>query len=84
MGIIVLVLYVYSLILLTRVIFGYFQVREGTLAAQVYDILYTITEPVLAPIRSLIGPVGVGSTAFDFSPIIVFIVIQVLIRLLAP
>ncbi len=43
------------------------------------DLLYQITEPVLAPIRSLISRSSFGKNMmFDFSPIIAFILIGIL------
>jgi YggT family protein len=40
------------------------------------DLLYQVTEPVLAPIRNLIqrSPFG-ANTMFDFSPIVAFLLI---------
>jgi YggT family protein len=40
--------------------------------------VYAVTEPVLRPIRGLLPPVRMGAMAFDLSPIIVFVIIQVL------
>lgn len=43
-------------------------------------ILFTVTEPVLAPIRNLLGGGGMGG--FDLSPIIAILLIQVIAQAL--
>jgi YggT family protein len=43
-------------------------------------ILFTVTEPVLAPIRNLLGGGGIGG--FDLSPIIAILIIQVIAQAL--
>ena len=43
-------------------------------------ILFTVTEPVLAPIRNLLGGGGIGG--FDLSPIIAILIIQVIAQVL--
>lgn len=44
----------------------------------VVDWLYRVTEPVLAPARRIIPPIGM----LDISPIVVFILLDVVRRLL--
>jgi YggT family protein len=46
------------------------------------SVLYTITEPVLAPVRSLLPPVRLGGIGLDLSVTIVFILILVVLGLL--
>jgi YggT family protein len=41
-------------------------------------MLFRVTEPVLAPIRNLLPPVRMGGMGLDLSPLIVFLVIEVL------
>lgn len=82
MGFVLFLLQVYLLILLARSIFSYFPVSEGTPAAKVYDVIYALTEPVLAPVRSLIGPVELGGMAIDLAPLVVMVAIIVLSRVL--
>jgi YggT family protein len=45
------------------------------------QVLIQVTEPVLAPIRNLMGGGGIGG--FDLSPIIAILLIQVIARVLA-
>lgn len=70
------VLTVFQLILLARVLLSWFPNidRSNPLIRLVFDI----TEPILRPIRDLM-PRGM---MLDFSPLIVFLVISVLMRLL--
>ena len=49
---------VYWLIVLARVLLSWFPVRPGTPIASAYVVLRDLTEPVLAPLRRVIPPVG--------------------------
>lgn len=60
----------YSFILLARVLIGWFQVDPYNPLVQT---LYALTEPLLSPIRRILPPAG----PFDFSPIVAFILLQV-------
>jgi len=70
---------VYSLILLARVLASWFQVDSYNPLMQ---LLYRLTEPVLAPIRRFLPPAG----AIDFSPVVAFVLIivakQIVLRVL--
>ena len=70
-------LYVFALF--GRIILSWFPISSGSPMATIYSFLYTITEPVLGPVRRMIPPIGGGGMAFDLSPIIVLVVIQVVI-----
>ncbi len=63
----------YLIALFIRVILSWFPITPGTFMAQAYDVLYTITEPLLGPIRRMIPPLG----AIDISPIVAIIVVRV-------
>jgi YggT family protein len=43
-----------------------------------HDIIFRLTEPLLAPVRNILPPMG----GFDFSPMIVLIAVDILRRLL--
>lgn len=45
-------------------------------------ILNLVTEPILSPIRSMLSKTGLNKTMFDFSPIVAFILIGILIYLI--
>lgn len=68
---------VYTYILLARIIMSW--VPQGNMRGNVVvDWLYRVTEPVLAPARRIIPPIGM----LDISPIVVFILLDVVRRLL--
>lgn len=43
-----------------------------------YDALSRVVEPLLAPIRRVLGPVRIGNAALDLSPIVLILVIGIL------
>jgi YggT family protein len=63
----------YLLVLVARAITSFFPVTPGTAFAQIVDVLYKLTEPVLGPLRRVIPPLGM----FDLSFLVVVIAIQV-------
>ena len=70
-------LYLYTLVILARIIMSWVRITPGTPVASIYSVLFSITEPVLGPIRRMIPPVRMGMGAIDVSPIIVLVVIQI-------
>jgi YggT family protein len=72
-------LQLYLVALFGRIILSWFPISPGGAMASIYRFLYTITEPVLGPVRRVIPPIGGGGMAFDLSPIIVLIVLQVIL-----
>ena len=78
MGIFCSLLNLYLILLFARIILSWFPVNPGGALAQIFSFLYTITEPVLGPIRRAIPPIGMGGMGFDLSPIIVIVGVRVL------
>jgi len=79
LGVIGLLVNMYFFALLAMIILSW--VAPGSRHPAVY-ILYQITEPIMAPLRKLLPPMG----GLDFSPILVFIlinVVQIVLRHLA-
>jgi YggT family protein len=68
----------YLIVMFARIILSWFPVNPGSGLASVYGFLYSITEPVLGPIRRVIPPVGMGGMGLDLSPLIVFFGISIL------
>jgi YggT family protein len=68
----------YLIIMFARIIMSWFPISPGSGLASVYSFLYTLTEPVLAPIRRVIPPLGMGGMGLDLSPLVVFFGITIL------
>jgi YggT family protein len=77
-GLLSTLLFVYELILIARLLSTWFPPPTSGPMRTVYNLLVDVTEPVLRPVRRLIPPVRLGMMALDLSPILVFIVIQVI------
>ena len=73
MGIPCAAITIYIVILLLRAVFSWFPPPSGG-AATVYRILLDLTEPVLAPLRRVIPPIGM----FDLSFTVLFIFLFIL------
>lgn len=69
---------VYFVVMIARILLSWFPMQPGSPLASIHRLLYDLTEPVLAPVRGLIPPVGGGGMAFDLSPIVVFVGLQIL------
>lgn len=80
MNIICLLINLYVIALFARIVLSWFPISPGSPMAPVFSVLYSITEPVLAPIRRVLPPVGMGGMGLDLSPIIVSFAISLLIR----
>jgi len=61
-----------------RIILSWFPAAPGGFLAALNGALFTITEPVLGPLRRAIPPLRVGMAGIDLSPMIVLIGIQLL------
>ena len=79
MNLVVQLVNLYIIAIIGRIILSYFPLQPGGVIAQIFNVLYTITEPVLGPVRRVIPPIGGGGMAFDLSPIIVLIVLQIVL-----
>ena len=69
----------YFIALIGRILLSWFPISPESPLATIFSILYTITEPVLGPIRRLLPPIGMGGMGLDLSPIIVFIGLQLVL-----
>lgn len=67
--------YLYSLVLLARVLSSWIPGLDPRTPA--VQLLVTLTEPVLAPLRRALPPVG----GLDLSPVVAFVPLEVVRRL---
>ncbi len=70
----------YFIALIARILLSWFPISPDSPFAPIFSFLYTITEPVLGPIRRVIPPIGMGGMGLDLSPIVVFMLVAVLER----
>ena len=80
-GFILLLLQLYLLILVGRAVMSWFPLRSGGVAASVNSTLFTLTEPVLRPVRRVVPRTGM----IDLSFMVVFfgvIILQQIVRTL--
>jgi YggT family protein len=69
---------IYSLLIFARIIMSWVRIDPGSPVASIYSVVFNLTEPVLGPLRRAIPPVRLGMAALDLSPIIVFVVINLI------
>ena len=77
--IVLMLLQAYLFCIFGRIILSWFPTQPGSPVASVMGFLYSITEPVLGPIRNVLPSIGM----FDLSPIVVIIGIQLLMQVVA-
>jgi YggT family protein len=70
---------IYILLVLGRVLLSWFPISRGSPFESVYSFLFSVTEPVLGPVRRALPPLG----GFDLSPIVVIFGLQLLGQALA-
>ena len=74
LGLVASLLEIYVLLILGRIILSWFPVSPESPVAAVSSFLYSVTEPVLGPVRNLLPSVGM----LDLSPLVVILFIQLL------
>lgn len=55
---------VFIVVLFARAVLSWFPIRSGTFMAQVSDVLRTLTDWALVPLRSVIPPAGMFDLSF--------------------
>ncbi len=74
-----LLVQLYLLVIFARIVLSWFPITPGTTMASVTAFLYSLTEPVLGPLRRVLPPVNLGGMGLDLSPIIVLLLIQLIV-----
>ena len=69
---------IYLLVVLGFVILSWFPMQPGGVPARIFGYLRMVVDPVLAPLRRVLPRLG----PFDFSPIILFLGIGIVSRLI--
>jgi YggT family protein len=67
---------IYVLILVARALLSWFPYRGDSPLNPVRRVVHTLTEPVLAPFRKLIPPIGM----FDVSFLVAIIVVELIVQ----
>jgi YggT family protein len=79
--ILIYALELYILLIVVRALMSWVPLRSGTAAYRIYSYVYDLTEPYLALFRRVLPPVRMGNAALDLSPIVGFVVLLVLSRI---
>jgi len=75
-----MVLNILEVAIIIRVIISWLPLpKDNQIVAQVVNVVYMVTEPMLGPVRKMIEKFSSGrSMMIDISPIVVFFLIQLL------
>ena len=76
------VINLYTFVIIIRLLMSWVPPTPGSTYQTIYDGFVTVTEPVLAPVRSLLPPMRMGMMALDISPILVIIGLNILTRII--
>ena len=78
LGLICALLEIYVIVLSVRIVLSWIP-RLPDPVQPAARVVYMLTDPVLNPVRGLLPPIRTGAVAFDLSPILVFLGLQLLI-----
>ncbi|MDA8291297.1 MAG: YggT family protein [Actinomycetota bacterium] len=76
------VIQLYIVLLFARLILSWFPLDPWSRLARLVRALARVTDPVLTPIRRVMPPLRLGSTAVDLSPIVLFFVLEIVLSIL--
>lgn len=72
---------IYLLVLVLRALLSWFPVQPGTPLSTLNHWLFVVTEPVLAPFRKVIPPLGVFDISYMVALLVVFVVTNYILYL---
>ncbi|MBO3737928.1 YggT family protein [Actinoplanes flavus] len=83
LGLVSFALLLVQLVLVARVILDWSvtlagPAMPGSFRSKALDVVYTITEPMLAPVRKIIPPLRAGGVSIDLAFIVLFLAISVI------
>ncbi|MBW6440184.1 YggT family protein [Actinoplanes hulinensis] len=83
LGLVSFALLLVQLVLVARVILDWSvtlagPAMPGSFRSKALDVVYTITEPILAPVRRIIPPLRAGGVSIDLAFIVLFLGISVI------
>ena len=79
-GLLCTLVQIYIIVIFARIVVSWFPVEPGTTFASIVGVLYTITEPVLGPVRRAVPALRMGGMGLDLSPIIVVLAVQLIVQ----
>ena len=82
MNILCKIVQLYIFVLLARVVLSWIPLAPGGAMARVNSMVFTVTEPLLAPVRRVIPPIRLGGASLDISTMLVIFLLPLLARLL--
>lgn len=71
-------LFLYLIAIFGRVLLSWFPLNPNGPMATVAGFLYTVTDPVMKPVRRMLPTARFGGMALDFSPVLVIFGIGIL------
>ena len=75
MNLLLALIQLYSFVIIARAISSFFPIAPSSPFAPIVDILYRLTEPVFAPVRRVLPPMG----GLDLAPLVVLLVLNFII-----
>ncbi|WP_353892190.1 YggT family protein [Proteinivorax hydrogeniformans] len=77
------ILHLFWILLLVRVITSWFPIpMHNKTVRDIMEVIWSITNIVIKPIRNVVPPVQAGGGYLDLSPILAFVLIRILRNLL--
>lgn len=77
-------LLIYIAAFFARILLSWIRVSPSGMAATLGGFLYTVTDPLLKPLRRIIPPLRVGTVGLDFIPAIVVTLLIFIRRWVCP
>ncbi len=62
-------------LILVRVLLSFFPTLRSS---KIAEFVYQMTEPIMAPCRAILDRFGLGNGMFDFSPILAFVLLDLI------